>query len=449
LLLNLSWIQVLDADNIRQRQGNTRLLLEQHNRMRGPILVEGVPVASSARVAGDNVYQRSYTDGPLYASATGFYSLLYGATGIEQAENDVLSGSDPRLFVDRVQQLFAGRRQSGGAVGLTLSAAAQRAAFNAIAGHRGAVAAIDARTGAVLVLVSSPGFDPQVLAPNDPRLVRTAYDRLRSDPEQPLLDRVLEQRYSPGTVFAIVTAAAALSTDRFTADSMLPAPARYTVPGTHVTIANADDRPCSVSRRLPLAAALSSNCATAIAWLANAVGADAIRNTADQLGFNNDFAIPLHVEASTASSQQAAIMGVGGSTVQTTVLQLAMLAASVSNQGTTMRPYLVRDVRGPDLAVLEQTTPTEFGTPMSTQVAATLSRVLRAAATRTECIGCNEPGVHALMSATRRGAPTVMISFTGGVAVAVVVERSTNVSGDRALAGATSKAVLAALGPSA
>lgn len=448
LLANLSWVQVLDADAIRQRQGNTRLLLEQYNKQRGPILVEAAPIASSSRAAGDNIYQRSYTEGPLYAAVTGYYSLLYGASGIERAENGVLSGNDSRLFVDRIQQLFAGRRQSGGAVSLTLDAAAQRAAFAGLGDRRGAVVAIDARSGAVLALVSTPSFDPQRLAPNDPSRVRIEYDRLTADPGKPLVNRALERLYTPGSPFALVTAAAALASGRFTMDSILPAPASYTVPGTNERIANANGGPCTEARRLPLRQALTTSCATALAWLGNAVGAEALRNTAEQMGFDASINLPLRSAASTIPTTAIAAAAIGGPRVRVTALQMALLAATVANKGTTMRPYLVRDVRGPDLSVLERTTPSQLGMPMSTAIAAELARVMRAAAASGDCPQCIVPGrvVHAVASSLRDdNAPAFVVGYSGRVAVAVIVERGDSARNDRAGAAKAAMAVLGAV----
>lgn len=445
LLANLSWIQVLDADAIRQRQGNTRLLLEQYNKQRGPILVEAAPIASSSRAAGDNIYQRSYTQGPLYAAATGYYSLLYGASGIERVENGVLSGNDPRLFVDRIQQLFAGRRQSGGAVSLTLDSSAQQAAFAGLGNHRGAVVAVDAHTGAVLALVSTPSFDPQLLAPNDPSRVRTEYDRLTADPAKPLVNRAIERLYTPGSAFGLVTAAAALASGRFTATSVLPGPARYTVPGTDEQIVNADGRPCTAARRIVLIKALTRSCATALAWLGNAVGAEALQNTAEQMGFNGSLNLPLRTATSTLPATATASAAIGGPGVHVTVLQLALLAASIANRGTTMRPYLVRDVRGPDLSVLERTTAAQLGTPMSTAVAETLALAMRTMAAGTQCPQCTVAGRAVQAAASTPGAdraPAVVIAYSGRVAVAVVVERDGSAGEDHLLAARTAMAVL-------
>jgi hypothetical protein len=120
LMANLTYLQFGAANSLRARSGNTRVILEEYNRERGPILLGSQPIASSIPTDDQLKYLRQYSDGPLYAPATGFYSIVYGATGIEKAENSVLSGSDDRFFVDRIQQLFTGRGIKGGAVRLTL-----------------------------------------------------------------------------------------------------------------------------------------------------------------------------------------------------------------------------------------------------------------------------------------------------------------------------------------
>lgn len=442
LLANLSWVQVLDAQDLREQQGNTRQLLEQYNKPRGPILVESEPVASSARAAGDDFFQRSYTEGPVFASATGYYSLLYGANGVERAENGVLSGNDPRLFVDRVQQLFAGRRQAGGAVGLTLDADAQRAAHAALRESRGAAVALDARTGAVLVLVSAPSFDPQSLAPNDPSRVRAAYEQLSNDPAMPLLNRPLERLYGPGATFQVVTVAAGLASGRFTTDSVLPGPASYTIPGTNTVITNSNGSACNRNGRLTLLRALATHCDTAIAWLGHAIGADAIDTTAIQFGFGASLGLPIAARPSTLASADAALAtGIGG--VQASTLQMALVAAAIANDGIAMRPFLVSDLRGPDLAVLDRTTMARVGSPMSSSAAQALGSALATAASLPACPGCSIEGrtVHALTSTGTSG-PAVVIAYSGRVAVAVVVEPTASVAQARRTAVSAAMSVL-------
>lgn len=457
LLANLTWVQVFDADSLRQQQGNTRLLLQQFNRSRGPILVGSEAIASSSRVAGESFYQRSYVDGPLYASITGFYSLIYGATGIERSANDLLSGTDSRFFVDRVQQLLAGRRSVGGAVRLTINKSAQRAAFEGLGKRAGAVVALDPGTGAILAMVSTPSFDPQVLAPNDPASVRDAYEQLVADKREPLLNRAIARNYPPGSTFKLITAAAAIASGRFTPDTVIPGPATYQLPGSSKQLRNWQGRACAAGGKLTLRRALEVSCNTAFAWLGNQLGADALRSMAEQFGFEHSFTVPMVTAASrfpmNPDDAQTAMSAIGQFDVRASALQMALVSAAIANDGVVMRPYLIRDVRGPDLSVLERTTPSEFATPLSTADARTMADLM---------VGVVRSGTasNGRIEGVRVGAKTGtaetgtdakphawFTAFAPGVAVAVVIENgggASEVSGN-ALAGPIANAVIRAV----
>ena len=146
----------------------------------------------------DLTYLRQYPQGPLYAAVTGYYSYLFGASGIEQAENDVLTGDDARLFTQRLSDIFTGRDPSGGDVVLTLDAAVQEAAMAGLEGVTGAVVALDPSTGAVLALASTPTYDPNLLSSHDarrrPRLRGRAGGRRPGPAAQPGDQRQLPAR---------------------------------------------------------------------------------------------------------------------------------------------------------------------------------------------------------------------------------------------------------------
>lgn len=457
LLGNLTWVQVLDADNLRLQQGNTRLLLQQFNRSRGPILVGSEAIASSARAAGESFYQRSYTDGPLYAPITGFYSLIYGATGIERSANDLLSGSDSRFFVDRVQQLLAGRRSAGGAVRLTISKAAQLAAYDGLRNRAGAVVAINPSTGAILAMVSTPSFDPQTLAPNDPASVRAAYDRLMNDKQEPLLNRAIARNYPPGSTFKLITTAAAIASGRFTPDSIIPGPAKYQLPGSSKLLRNWQGGACAPGGKLTLRRALEVSCNTAFAWLGNQLGADAIRSMAEQFGFEHSFTVPMVAAASrfptNPDDAQTAMSAIGQFDVRASALQMALVSAAIANDGVLMQPYLVRDVRGPDLSVVTRTKPHEYSTPLSTSDARTLAELMVSVVQRGTASSGRVSGVRvgAKTGTAETGTDSKphawFTAFAPGVAVAVVIENgggATEVSGN-ALAGPIANAVIRAV----
>lgn len=424
VLANLAWVQVLDAEALRNREDNTRVVLQQFNRARGPIIVGADPIATSSRSAVDGFYQRSYTAGPLYAAVTGYSSLLYGSSGIERSQNSLLAGTDSRLFVDRIQQLFAGQRQAGGAVTVTIDATAQRAAFQALAGQRGAAVAMDARTGALLAVVSQPSFDPQLLAPNDPTSVRKAYEALVADPAQPLRNRAVDTVHAPGSVFEVVAAAAALASGQMEAGTELPDSITYRSGGELVR--NPDGRRCGNGSMVTLQRALRRHCAAAFAWLGDKLGREALRDTAEQFGFNSSPNAQLPAAPSTYAGESVApaLLAIGERGVRTTTLQMAMVGSALANGGSLMNPYIVLDVRAQNLQVLDHARPHVRSTPLSTRDADALSRMLLGINGRSDCADCTLAGqpVHSITGAPLGNGPSWALAYAGRVAVAVMVE---------------------------
>lgn len=434
-LVNITYIQFFKADEYRAASGNARAILEEYSRERGPILVGREAVAQSTETDGDLKYLRQYSNGNLYASATGFYSQVYGATAIERAENSVLSGTDDRLLFDRLQQLFAGRDPQGGAVTLGVNAAAQRAAFEGLAGRKGAVAAIEPHTGKLLALVQSPSFDPNRLSSHNSKEITAYYDELTADPNNPLLNRPLVSTQPPGSTFKVVVAAAALESGNYTPQSVVPCPANYQLPGTSVKIRNSGGKAFG---DITLAEALSVSCNTAFAWLANQLGDDAIRDQSEAFGFGTSFEVPMPAAAGRypedPDAAQTALTGYGQGDVQATALNMAQITASIANSGVTMAPYLVSEIRGPDLKVLDTTEPETFERAMSTIHAKELNDMMVGVVQRGTGSNAQIPGVRVAgksgTAETVQGAPNTpwFISFAPAdapeIAVAVVLEES-------------------------
>lgn len=380
LAVNVTSLHVLDARDIKEQPGNRRIVLEEYSRQRGPILVAGIPVARSVPTQDDLRFQRQYSDGPLYAPATGYYSFIYGATGLERTENSVLSGSDDRLLVDRLVQLFADAAPRGGAVSLTLNPAAQRAAYQGLAGRTGSVVALDPRTGRILVLASSPSFDPGLLTARNASDILATMAQLEAMPDQPLLNRPLVSTIPPGSTFKIITAAAALESGRIDATTLLPGPRRLDLPLTTKDLRNWNDRSCGPGDQVTLAQAMAISCNTAFAWLGMEVGADALRSQARAFGFDRGATVPLRAATSRfpddPDAPQTALSAIGQFDVRATTLQMAMVMATIANEGVLMTPYLIDEVLAPDLTVLERTEPREQSVAMSPENARILTEAL-------------------------------------------------------------------------
>ncbi len=273
LLWNVEYVQVIQAGSLSKRPDNRRVLLDEYSRERGPILVGGDPIAQSVETKDSLVYQREYSDGPLYGHVTGFYSSIYGRTYLEESENSILAGTDDRLFVRRVIDLATGREPSGGSVLLTIDARAQKAADKALGNKVGAAVALDPKTGRILAMVSHPTYDPNKLASHSSSIQQKAYQTYVNDPKNPMLNRATRQRYPPGSTFKLVTAAAALSSGNYSPTSVLASPKVYDVPQTTHDIKNWNNSDCGATKgQLTMTEALAVSCNTTFAGLGRRTG---------------------------------------------------------------------------------------------------------------------------------------------------------------------------------
>ena len=386
LIVNVNVIQVIRADGLREDTRNTRQLTEEYDRERGAIVVAGNEIATSvpSPERDDPLgYLRQYPQGPLYAPVTGHYSILFGATRLEDAENDILTGEDDRLWGRRLADLFTGRDPSGGNVELTLDPAVQQAAMDGLAGVTGAVVALDPSTGAILGLASTPTYDPNQLSSHDPDAMRAYAAEIEpaEGAADPLSNQATRERYPAGSIFKVIVSAAALAGGDYTPQTVIPAPQDYTLPGTNTKLRNFDDEACSPSGEQPLIDSLTISCNTAFAQLGIDLGEDAVREMAEGFGIDDEgFDTPLPVVGSTIGEidgdDALGQTSIGQKDVRLTPMQAAMIASAVANDGSLMRPYLVDSVQAPDLTVIDQTDPEEMSEPFSDDVAGQLTEMM-------------------------------------------------------------------------
>jgi peptidoglycan glycosyltransferase len=381
LMAAASWVQFAKAGELGEDPRNVRTLYRQFGSFRGPIIVDGQAIVSSVPVDDPFNYQRTYTDGPLYSPVTGYYSIGPGRSGLEATQNALLDGSADALFWTRLGELFAGQEQEGASVELTLDAEVQRVAYDAMAGQRGAVVAIDPRTGAILAMVSTPTFDPTALAVHSSSEANRLYAALLADQTDPLINRAIGgDTYAPGSTFKLIVAAAALDSG-YTPETLVYAPQELTLPGTTATISNYGGARCGPTDNVTLAEALRVSCNTAFADLAMRLGWGVIERAAAQFGWGQSLEIPLGVTPSRLpgdpNEPQVAQSGIGQFDVRATPLQMAMVAAAIANDGVLMKPYLVSTVRDPDLRVIEHTSPEVLSSSLSRDTAGALNAMMQ------------------------------------------------------------------------
>jgi peptidoglycan glycosyltransferase len=342
-------------------------------------------------------YLRQYPQGELYAAVTGYHSLIYNNSQLERAENDVLSGSDGRLALRRLADLFTGRDPAGGDVVLTLDPAVQEAAMAGLEGVTGAVVALDPSSGAILGMASTPSYDPTRLSSHDPAAIRAYWDELGAAERDPRLNRAIGDNYPPGSLFKVVVSAAALE-DGYTPDTVIPAPDELPLPNSSRVIPNFNGSSCSSTGEQTLNDALTISCNTAFAQLGMDLGEDRVREMAEAFGMDGEkFDIPLRVQGSSIGDVEddaaLAQTSIGQRDVRMTPLQAAMIAATVANDGHQMRPYLVDQVQAPDLTVIDSTEPEEWRNPVSVDVANQLTEMMKSVVANGSGRAARIPGV--------------------------------------------------------
>jgi peptidoglycan glycosyltransferase len=469
LVANVNYVQFVQADELNDKSGNRRVIDEEYSRARGPILVAGEPIAQSVKSNDRYVYQRTYPDGGLYAPLTGYFSYIFGQGNIEKSQNRVLSGSDNRLFVNRVVDLLSNKQPKGGSVELTIDPLAQKTAAEGLEAlgkdTLGAVAAINPQTGEILAMVSQPSYDPNRLASHDFSEVTDAWDSLTADEDQPMLNRATQQILPPGSTFKLVTAAAALENGVVNdIDDKIKAGSTLSFPGIEYTLPNENGGNCG-GDKITFERALNVSCNVAFGALAGEIGQDKLAEQAQRFGFGTDDlkGIPLNASRFTAAdtqleAPQLAQTGIGQFEVAATPLQMAMVAGAIANDGDVMKPYLVKSVRSPSLSVLEQGKPERFGQAMSSSNASKLQQMMistveQGTATVAQIAGIDVGAKTGTAQSTPDRPPYAwFVAFAPAdnpqVAVAVVVESSDTVRDEIAggrLAGPIARSVMEAV----
>jgi len=382
LFTSSSIIQVVAVDGLVANDRNTRTLYASFSAERGPILVDGQPIAYSVPSEDEFSYLRTYANGVLYAPVTGYFTLNQGSAGVEGALNDYLSGNSNAQFLDQLNSILTGKDPTGAAVELTIDGAVQQAAWDALGNNTGAVVALNPKTGEIIAMVSKTSYDPNILASHDIPSVIENYNALLADPTDPLFNRTIGgDLYPPGSVFKLVVTAAALESGQFTPESEFPNPGSLQLPLSSNTITNSEGGSCGGTSTVTIATALRLSCNIPFAQLGVALGERAIRETAESFGFGSSFEVPMTTTASQypgngGDEAQLMLSSFGQANVRVTPLQIAMVSAAIANSGAVMEPTLIDSVLAPDLTVLEEFQPVVYDTPMSSATAATLTQMM-------------------------------------------------------------------------
>ncbi|MFD0023060.1 peptidoglycan D,D-transpeptidase FtsI family protein [Streptomyces sp. NPDC058382] len=378
LLVRTNYLQYVRADELNTRDENRRVRIERYAHERGNIIVDGGKAVTGSKETKDSdfKYKRVWEDGPLWAPVTGYSSQAFGATQLESIEDGILTGNDDQLFFDRTMSMFTGEKKQGGNIVTTLNSDAQKAAFEGLGDKKGAVAALDPETGAILALASTPSYDPSTFAGNSNADTK-AWQKLGKDKDKPMLNRALRETYPPGSTFKVVTAAAALENGLYDdIDGKTDSPLPYQLPQSTQPLPNENNIPCE---NVSLREALRMSCNTVFGKISDDLGNQKMIDEADKFGFNKEVFTPVRASASVYPKDnrpQNVMAGIGQASNRATPLQMAMVASAVANDGKLMQPYMVAKRQSPGLDDIYTHEKEQLSQPLSGENAQKLQKMM-------------------------------------------------------------------------
>jgi peptidoglycan glycosyltransferase len=412
LSLQLLRQQFVQADAIYQyvavgadgsTTSNVRPVLDSQRVLRGRIIDRrGTVLADSEAVNG--FARRTYPlansyDPTAFSNILGFFSTRYGQSGLEATYAPYLTGERGNE-IQRIQEQFVGGEQRGNNLVLTLNADLQAQAAQALAGRTGSVVVLDPRTGAVLAMVSQPGFDPRGLS-FDPSAadwdaenarIESYWAQINADSGgQPLLNRPAQGLYPPGSTFKTLTAIAALEHQGAAQPDTITCPQEYQPDPSAPPVVNAVDGLASLTGDpASLEKVYAYSCNTAFAQYAVRLGPDLFGDTARDFDIYAPQKAPssygefsdlptsaslLYVDPGFLNQPRGmADTGYGQGQLLVTPLEMAMITAAIADNGVMMRPYLVQKITRPDGGLIVE----QSARPIRRAMSADIAKIMRA-----------------------------------------------------------------------
>lgn len=383
-----SWWTVVRADELDTASLNQREVLRGLKLRRGLIRdASGGIIARSVRDK-NGVYSRTYPQGALFGHPVGYSRASVGQTELEKYRNDALTGRKDSITT--VFDQLTGKQQEGEDVVTHLDPDAQRQATDLVsrAGKSGSVVAMDPRTGAVQVMASVPGYDPNKVV-GDKSLGALNRDEART----PLINRALQFGEAPGSTMKVVTAAAAIDSGEFSLNSQVDGRNNAVISGVPLK----NDFNMSFSS-IDLVSALAQSVNTAFAQVAVKLGKPTMRKYMRRFGFEQKPELD-YPKNSMSSSQEydrrtgkplpatsrfvdIGRLGIGQDQLRVTTMQMAEVAAAIGNGGTLMKPWLTDRIVDREGRTTETFKPEVQSKVVSEQSAAAVRTMMEAVVAR-------------------------------------------------------------------
>ena len=350
--IGVGYWSLVAAEELNADPFNPRLIAAVRDRPRGKIVDASNRVLAQSVKDGD-AYRRQYPDRSL-AQVVGYASFKYGASGAEAAYQESLIGQDPADLVGQWRARYLGVRAEPGSVVLGIDPKVQQAAVSALGGRRGAIVALDPKTGRILASVSLPNYDPNLLV--DPAQQDTAWAQLNENKDKPLINRVAQGLYPPGSTMKIITAAAALE-NGVNPDQKIRVDDPYQADRSWGDYYVRSSSGAHGDFDMSLAFQRSEN--IYFAKLGLTIGGAKVAEYAKRFGIGRAPALDLAAAKGQLSNGGSldrptliADTSYGQGELLTSPLQMCLVAATVANHGVQVQPHYGTQIRDPNGGVL-------------------------------------------------------------------------------------------------
>ena len=400
LIAATTYWQTWAAAGLADRQDNSIQRVAQFKIKRGLVFASDGKTLLAGRkekkVSGNELWFRTYPTHGLAPHVVGYSTVGRSRAGIERSENDYLTASNGNLNTafDNAVDRLKGVTVTGNNVVLTIDVKAQQVAQSLLRGKCGAAVALDTRTGAVLAMVSSPGYDPALVENHFDKVQRAAGYPCK--PTAPLINRATQGLYPPGSTFKVLTTVAALDSGAYRPDSSFYDPGYCEEYGKRISNAGNPEAPETFGR-VTLATALQHSINSVYCNIGKDLGAKTILEYAKRFGFyskppletppSERFASGLYQGGELFDPKKPATqvdpgrLAFGQERLLVTPLQMAMVAATVANGGVLMEPQVVKRIESPGGSTISKLRPDELGRVMKKQTADEVTAMMESVVT--------------------------------------------------------------------
>lgn len=340
LISYITYFEIIVAPKIVSSQYNQRLWAKRNEVLRGTLYDRNMKVLAKSTRINKETQKRQYEGGAIFSHALGYFDVKYGITGLEKKYDKELTSTNIKDTINDIIKLKGKNEEKyGNNLKTTLDYNIQKKAYELLGDNRGAVVALNPKTGEILAMVSKPSFDPNNLEEN--------WKAINENKDRPLLNRATSGLYPPGSTFKAITAVSALENVKNVMNRRMN--------DTGILAFNSKESLKNFNGEalgdIGFKEAFVHSSNVFFGQLGIDIGNPKLKETAEKFYFNKNIpADGVVIENSKFPALKSYEVGnlaqsaIGQATVLATPMDMALVASTIANDGVMMKPCIVKEV---------------------------------------------------------------------------------------------------------